>query len=164
MKRIHLLTICFVAFAGIFSCKPEAFKNVGTPTGNLDALNGNWRLTKVTQTDVDAQKKGFPFQTMDLTNVFPYTEFKMSFNVEAKTFTATPGNSPNILRLTSGSWAPDNVNAPQNLTLVNGTDTSRIVLGGYPNSVNPNLRLKVDRKDAAGKVLISYNYEFSKQP
>jgi hypothetical protein len=164
MKRIHFFTICLFVLAGMFSCKPEAFKNVGVASANLEALNGNWRLVKVTQTDVDAQKKGFPYQTMDLTNVFPYTEFKMTFNVGAKTFTATPGNAPNILRLANGTWTADNNTAPQNLTLVNGTDTSRIALGGYPNQVNPNLRLKVDRKDATGKVLISYNYEFSKQP
>ncbi|HEX6335304.1 MAG TPA: DUF5004 domain-containing protein [Flavisolibacter sp.] len=160
-KAIIFSSIIVVLAAG---CKPELKGELGTPNNNIAALNGEWKLAKVLQTDVDAQRKGFPYSTMDLTTIFPYSDFKMTFNVANKTFTTVPGNSPKIIRLTSGNWTADNESAPKNLTLVNGSDTARIVLGSYPNAVNPRLKLKVERKDAAtGKVLITYDYEFVKQ-
>ena len=157
--------LLLLLFAGLVlhGCRPEPFSSLGLPTGNLNALNGTWKLNRVTQTDADAQKKGFPFQSLDITNILPYTQFQMNFNVPAKTFTTTPGTAPKIIPLATGNLIFDNETAPKNLTLVNGTDTARIVLGAYPNSVNPNLKLKVERKDAAGKVLIIYDYEFIKQ-
>jgi len=149
----------------VFSCRPEAFKEIGTANNNLSALTGTWQIVKVLQTDADAQKKGFPYQTMDLTNVFPYTEFKMTFNTSANaptTFTVTPGNAPRIIPMTSGNWKADNVEAPKVLTLTSGTESSIVTLGSYPTGANPNLKLRQERKDPSGKVLIIYDYEFKK--
>src|SRR5690606_9317852 len=115
------------------------------------------------QTDADARQKGFPYQSLDITNFFPFQDFRLSFDVGAKSFTTTPGNAPQVIELTSGTWSADNEDAPKNLELVNGSDTAIVVLGSYPNAVNPKLKLRVERKNDAGKVLIIYDYEFSKQ-
>jgi hypothetical protein len=163
MNKIKILLLVFTAGALLHACRPEPFKQLNERTGNINALNGSWQLMKVTQIDADAQRKGFPYQSLDLTNVLPYNQFKMAFNVINKTFTTTPGNAPRIINLASGNWSADNNEAPKLLTLVNGTDTARITLGAYPNSVNSNLRLRQERKDASGKVLIIYDYEFVKQ-
>lgn len=166
MKKIIYLLLASAVTVSFYSCRPEAFKPVGDPVGNIRALTGTWKLTKVLQTDADAQKKGFPFQTLDLTNVFPYSDFTMTFNSNGSTpttFATIPGAAPKIISLSNGNWIVDNAAAPKNLTLVNGTDTSRVVLGSYPNSVRPTLKLRQERKDAAGKVMIIYDYEFTKQ-
>ena len=153
--------------AFVFSCKPDAIKPIGDENNNIAALTGTWALTKVTQTDVDATKKGFPYRETDLTSSFPYTDFKMAFSSTGgspTTFTTTPGNSPRIIRLTSGNWSADDIKTPKVITLTSGTTTEKITLGSYPNSTNPTLKISVERVDAvSNKVLITYSYEFTKQ-
>ncbi len=144
-------------------CRPESFSDLGIPADNINSLNGTWKLDRVIQTDADARQKGFPYQSLDITNFFPFQDFRLTVDVAAKTFSTTPGNAPQVIELTSGTWSADNEDAAKNLELVNGTDTAIVVLGSYPNAVNPKLKLKVERKDNAGKVLIIYDYEFSKQ-
>lgn len=168
MKRIQqLLSVLIVTGALIVACTPEAHKDLGEPRNNIDAISGSWKLTKVLQTDEDATRKGFPFKQADLTNVFPYTDFKMTLNTNngvPSTFTTTPGNSPKIIKLASGNWTVDDPDYPKLITMVNGTDTQRVTLGAYPIAgINPSLKIRHDKRDASGKLLISYSYEFTKQ-
>lgn len=157
-------TIAMLAIA----CRPEKLKQyVGIdPNANLTAISGTWKLTKVTQTDNDAVKKGFPYQTMDLTAVFPYNTASMTFNLASgapSTFTINNGTAPGVVSITSGNWSVDDLKAPQVITLTSGAITEKLTLGSYPNAVSPNLKLRVTRTDAVtNKVLITYDYEYSR--
>jgi hypothetical protein len=173
MKKTFQITLCTVAAVVLlFACRRDKYKELGLPTTVASSLAGTWKLTKVTQTDEDAKNKGFQYgsvniQTMDLTNTFPYTDFKLTLNTNGSTpttFTTTPGNSPKIIRLASGNWTFDNPTYPKVITMSNATDTARITLGAYPSGAVPVLKITSERRDATtNKLLISYSYEFSKQ-
>jgi hypothetical protein len=172
-KNIHLITMFMLAAILLQACTPESYKSVGTPVNTLASLAGTWQITKVTQTDENAKNNGFSYapiniQTMDLTNVFPYTDFKLTLNLNngvPSTFTTVPGNSPKIIKLASGNWSVDNADYPKVITFANATDTARVTLGSYPvGSTTPVLKISALRTDASsGKLLISYSYEFSKK-
>lgn len=168
MKSI-LKTGMMLLSAAIFfgACSPSELKEIGAPRNVLESLAGTWKLTKATQVDEDASKKGFPFKEMDITSLFPYTSFvlKLDLNNGAPgTFTTTPGPSPKIIKLGSGNWTVDNSEYPKDITLTSGSATEKITLGSYPVGASSALKLKVERKDAStGKLLISYSYEFAKQ-
>jgi hypothetical protein len=66
--------------------------------------------------------------------------------------------------LASGNWTTDDPKYPKVLTLVNGTDTSRVTLGSYPTGSTGALKLRQEKRDATtNRLLISYNFEFTKQ-
>ena len=149
------------------ACQPDAHKELGAPKNIINSLQGTWKLTKATQVDEDAKAKGFPFKEKDLTTLFPYTDFRLTFNLDRgnpATFTTTPGASPKIIKLTSGTWTVDNAEYPKNITLTSGATNEVTTLGGYPSELSNILKLKVEKRDAStGKLLISYSYEFAKQ-
>ncbi len=149
------------------ACTPAERQELGVPRNIVESLAGNWKLTKATQVDEDAAKKGFPYKELDITSLFPYTNFVLQLNLNngvPATFTTTPGSSPKIIKLASGTWSLDDNLSPKNVTLTSGATTEIVTLGGYPVGPYNTLKLKVERKDAAtGKLLISYSYEFAKQ-
>jgi hypothetical protein len=167
MYKNHVLSFGILAVCLFSSCKPENFKPIGKAVTPIANLAGTWKITSVIQKDEDAANKGFPYQQMDLTTLLPYTDFALTLNMNGNaptTFTAVPGNSPKIIRLTSGTWTVDDPNFPKILTLVNGIDTAKLTLGAYPTGINPSLKIALAKHDAAsGKLLISYSYVFSKQ-
>lgn len=168
MKKIlNLFYLASAIGVSLIACRPEPFEEVGDPVNNLAALSGNWRIVRVTQTDINAATKGFPFQQVDLTTIFPYTDYRVGFNLangSPSTFTATPGNSPMLIPFNSGSWRVDDPKSPQMLTLISGTDTARLTLGSYPNAVNSGLKISLIRRDSAtSNGIIRYDYEFAKQ-
>ena len=149
------------------ACRPEAHKELGPPRDVLSSIQGTWKLTKATQVDEDALRKGFPYKELDITNLFPYTNFVLTLNLNngaPGTFATTPGSSPKIIKLTSGNWSVDNAEYPKEITLTSGSVTEKVTLGGYPVGSSNALKLKAERRDAGtGKLLISYSYEFAKQ-
>jgi hypothetical protein len=166
MKRISSI-IAILAAILISGCKPENYKPVGKLESPTASLAGTWKITSVTQKDEDAANKGFPYQTADLTQVFPYTDFILTLNMNGTTpttFTTTPGNSPLIINLASGNWIVDDPSYPKVLTLISGTDSATVTLGSYPTGPNTSLKITQAKRDASsGKLLISYSYVFSKQ-
>lgn len=165
MKKIYVLSIALMGLL-VFSCRPDTDGIVGSERSILSSLSGSWKLTKVTQTDEDAKRKGFPYQTMDLTSLFPYTDFQLTLDATSGApgnFTTTPGSSPKIISLTSGGWTVDDPAFPKNITLTSGSATELVTLGGYPVAGSEKLVLKKEKKDASGKVQVSYSYEFTKQ-
>lgn len=165
MKRIPyiLFAICILS---IWSCKPEDFKPVGEPQNVLKSIQGNWGLTKVTQIDQDANTKGFPYKQLDITSVYPYTDLALSFLGDAQgnpsTFTITSGNSPKIADLTSGTWKVDDVKAPTTISLTSGAVSNSLSIGSYVSLKAGKLIIKKDKK-LNGKVILSYQYEFTKK-
>ncbi len=160
-SMIATMAILFAA------CRPEAHKELGQPRNILASIQGTWKLTKATQVDEDAARKGFPYKELDITTIFPYTNFVLTLNLNngaPGTFTTTPGTSPKIIKLASGNWTVDNAEYPKELTLTSGAVTEKVTLGGYPVGALTSLKLKAERRDAGtGKLLISYSYEFAKQ-
>jgi hypothetical protein len=169
---IRKILIMAVAAVLLHSCRPEKFEEIGATRNVPGTLAGTWKLTRVIQTDEDAKNKGFTYgqvniQQMDITNLFPYTDFKLTLNMNGNapsTFTTAPGNSPRIIRLAAGNWTFDDPQFPKVLTLANPTDTARITLGSYPTGASPVLKVTQERRDKlTNKLLISYSYEFTKQ-
>jgi hypothetical protein len=159
----------YLSLAALFitGCKPENYKPVGKLGSPVASLAGTWKITSVIQKDEDAANKGFPYQTVDLTQVFPYTDFALTLNMNGTTpttFTTSPGNSPRIISLAGGNWTVDDPAYPKVLTLVSGTDTAKVTLGAYPAGANTSLKIALAKHDASsGKLLISYSFVFTKQ-
>ncbi len=155
----------------VTGCRPESFKDIGAPRTITSSFIGTWKITKVVQVDEDAKRKGssFTFQSLDLTTLFPYTDFTLTLNANSSgqltTFTVDAGNSPAIIGLTSGTWSVDNGDQPQALIFKQGSLTETVTLGAYPMGGNSKLNFRIERKDPANdnKVMISYTYEFTKQ-
>lgn len=168
MKRINKIAAFLVlAVVLLGSCKPDAIPELGKERDLLNSINGSWKLVKATLVDEDAKVKGFPYQQLDITNLFPYTDFVFRLNVEAgnpTNFTSTPGASPKLIKLAAGTWTVDDIKYPKRLYFTNGTSTDTVSLGGYPVGAATTLKLKKEKRDfASGKLLISYTYEFTKQ-
>ncbi|TDH25135.1 DUF5004 domain-containing protein [Segetibacter sp. 3557_3] len=159
----------FIATAMVllYACQPEQYKSVGLPNDNVSMLAGTWKLNKVIQTDEDSKRKGFPYQQLDLTTLFPYRDFVLKLDANGSapsTFSTTPGNSPRIIRLASGNWLVDDPAYPKVLTLASATDTARVTLGAYPTGITPVLKITRERRDSASnRLIMSYSYEFTKQ-
>jgi len=173
MKKLtNIFFFLLLAGTFLYSCKPESFDDVKAPSDVAASIAGTWRLTKVIQTDEDAKAKGFTYgsvnvQQMDITSVFPYTDFRLTLNTSGatpSTFTTTPGNAPQIIKLASGNWSFDDPKFPKTIKMTSGTQEETVSIGGYPTAINPTLNLKLERRDAAtNKLLVSYSYQFTKQ-
>lgn len=165
MKRIQyiLFAICILL---IWSCKPDEFAPIGEAQNVVKSMQGTWGLTKVTQVDQDASTKGFPYKQLDITAVYPYTDLVLAFMGDAQgnpsTFTITSGNSPKIADLTSGNWTVDNAKAPTIITLKNGALENVLTIGSYAGLNAGKLNIKRDKK-LNGKVILTYQYEFTKK-
>lgn len=158
------LTILLFAATLFMGCKPETIPDIGEPSDKLKLVEGNWQLEKVIQADLNAIKYGFPYKEMDVTNKAPFSEFKITFtlnNGAPATFTTTPGGSPKIIPLPSGSWKVDNPDVPKKFTLVYNQDTVRLNLASYNTLSNGQLKLQVIR-GLDGKDLLRYDYYFKK--
>lgn len=166
MRSTYLLSILLLAVLAMNGCRPESFAPIGDANDNLTAISGVWKLTKVTQTDFESQRKGFPYAVEDITTLFTYSTLQLTLSVNAGApgnFAINNGTAPPITGITSGTWSIDDPKAPKAITLKNGAATDLLTLSGYPNSVNNKLKVKITRSDAAtSKVLIVYDYEFSR--
>jgi Domain of unknown function (DUF5004) len=159
-----LLVIVLVA------CQPEDdFPALENPLAlKTTLLNGTWTASKVRQYDKEAIDNGFPddIQARDITALFPFTEYKITFNLDASgrpgTFVVVPGASPNFLSLNQGTWALDDYVFATRINLTNVTDvnssTFRITV------LEPaKILLQIVRNDAGDNTEYSYyEYEFVK--
>jgi len=166
MQTKYWLFLVLICGLGFTACRPEGFEQIGTPNDNLTAISGAWKLTKVTQTDFESQRKGFPYAVEDITTLFNYSTLQMTLNLNAGApgaFSINNGTAPPITSINSGTWSVDDPTTPKTITLKNGAVTETMTLGGYPNKVNSKLKVKVTRSDAeTNKLLIVYDYEFSR--
>jgi hypothetical protein len=164
MKKITFI----IAISGILllaACKRESIKDYQSLSNySLQALEGSWKLTKVTQTDEDSKRKLFPYKTMDLTSYLNLTNVALTLNLASAvpgTFAANYGTAPKIFKFTSGNWKLDDNNKPGKLWLINGTDTTKFIMGSYTQLGDKKLVLK-KIKSLGGVPMIIYDYEFSK--
>lgn len=166
MKTIHFLIILLMGGILFSGCRPESYAPLGDPNDNMTAISGTWKLTKVTQTDAESQRKGFPYTVEDITSLFDYSTLQLTFNLNdgsPATFSIDNGSAPPITGITSGSWSVDDAQAPKVVTLTNGSVSETLTLNTYPNVVNKVMKIRISRYDASdNKLLIVYDYEFSR--
>lgn len=167
MKYIKIAMIAAVGLVAAIGCKREEFSSPAPSGDVLSTLTGSWRLAKATQKDEGAEIKNSPYVTMDITSLFPYTDYRLTLTGTAGnkgTYTAVPGNSPKIIKYNTGNWEVDDVTNPKMIWFINGTDTTKMQIGSYPTSFNASFKLKQTKIDVAtGKPAITYDYEFVKQ-
>jgi len=164
MKNLRKNIVMLLGLALFASCEPTEIPEIGVPRDVITSFSGNYTVSKVTQIDEGAVKKGFPYKTLDVTKF--YTGLKATFNLSAAkaptTFTFTPGSSGNSLAsINSGNWSVDNVKAPKEITLTSGSTTSTIIMGNYTLLDANKMMLKVVRKQGAN-VVLTYEFEFTK--
>ncbi len=147
------------------ACKPESLKQYEPNSAfSLSNLQGTWKLSKVTQRDEDAIRKGFPYKELDLTAPLGQNQVTLTLNLSGTApgaYVINYGTAAKLLKVGNGNWILDDVNKPGRLTLASGTDSAKLVLSSYANLLNNKLIL-VQKKLLAGKEVITYNYEFSK--
>lgn len=166
MKKVFLITmIITTVFAG---CREE-FDDIGEPFDRSAGLGGDWQLSKVTQNDEDAIRKGFPsfVQSSNITDLFPFNEFRLVLNVDEEgkpsDFTVDAGNAPDFIGLSAGSWTVDNVELPSQIFFGGQTSLDITTYNGLSEGI---MRLKLTRfetkSDGSLQAFLSYDFEFVK--
>ncbi len=168
MTRIRLtllIALAMVTTVVITACQPEKMKDYEpVVTGGVESIAGTWTGTTVLQRDMDAQRKNFPYKTQDITNVLEFNKVKLTLVANAgqpTTFNIDHGSAPPIFRITSGTWKVDNAQKVGNISLINGLDTIKLVLGSYSLRASNKMLLK-QSKTLLGVEVINYEFNFSK--
>jgi Domain of unknown function (DUF5004) len=166
MKKIFSI-LAIAAAAGFAACKPDAIKDYEAASSafKVSDLSGTWRMTAISQTDEDATRKGFPYKTVDLTNVVNASQIKFTINMNGGnpgTFAIDHGTGAKLFKSTSGNWLVDNASKPSQMWFANAGDTVKFIIQGYDNFLNNRMVLKRNRS-LGGKTQVSYIYSFNKQ-
>ncbi len=165
-QKLQLIFILALAV----SCQPnDDFPALQNPIPLKPALlNGTWTVKSVTQFDREASDNGFPveIQKRDITTLFPFTQYKVTFNLQADgrpgAFEVVPGTSPNFLTLNKGVWSLDDYVFATKITLTSPSDVNASSFRIKVLNSN-SIKLQVVRNDAADNTEYSYyEYEFTK--
>ena len=169
MKKIFI-NIALLVFGSLLATGCiEEYGGVGEPVDKVNELAGTWKLASVIQVDEDAVRKGFPafVQTMDITEIFDYTDYTMNLEVSGgapSSFTIDRGNSPAIIGITSGPWTLDNLQAPTQIIFA---DSEALEFESYLELREGVLSLRFTRYQTNSKgeksAFLSYRYRFIKQ-
>ena len=157
------ITLFFVFFASIFTAcnKDSDVVNLASLGDPAIALNGTWKLQKITQTDQVLKAKDKP--VLDLTEfVLNGGTQTITFDKTNKSYTVSSTARVNYLG-SNGTYAFDDPQYPTSLTLTPAAGASlKLTLGAplRPERVGP-LLLKYDRTKR-NKQSVSYNYTFTK--
>lgn len=156
-----MLAIIFVA------CDPVEYGEIGTPFSKVEAIEGTWKLSQISQIDEAALEQGGIYTELDLTDAFNFTDYTITFSLDADTlpleFSIDAGAAPNFID-TLGTWTFDDNDLPTELLFTQSDSTnvtSKLKLIAPPRDQNP-LRMKYQRF-AGGNLIISYQYSFEKQ-
>jgi Domain of unknown function (DUF5004) len=164
MKKITFI-IAIIGLLLFAACKPAAIKDYETfSAADVTSFQGQWKITKVTQTDEDSKRKLFPYKVVDLTSTLNMLDIRLILNLNGgvpAAFTANYGAAPQIFKIAGGTWKVDDNKKPGKLWLINGTDTSKFTIGAYSQLQNNKMSLK-QVKSLGSTEMITYEYEFSK--
>jgi len=154
-----------VAAVALASCKPESIKDYEpVKTGSVSSIAGVWTGSSAIQRDNDAERKNFPYKSMDITNAIEFNKVKLTLNANGDVpgnFTIDYAGAAPILGFTTGTWKVDNAEKVGTISLINGTDTVKMVLGSY-NLIANNSMLLRRTKTLLGKEAVTYEYNFRK--
>ncbi|HRN16316.1 MAG TPA: DUF5004 domain-containing protein [Xylanibacter oryzae] len=152
-------SLLVLGILSVCSCASTDDGNYVAPITQYEKIGGNWILNSITQTDETTTS------TMDLTNVFNFKSFGISFNLDSEnnptTFTIT-GSAPALLP-TSGTWKLANAFVNSNgssakILLNNNVDLTITAVPG----TNAVLEYKLTRKNN-GVSFVSYTYNLTAQ-
>jgi hypothetical protein len=164
LKKTKAVTAA-LAMTALAACTPDDSKDyVPVVTGNVKSIAGTWTGSSVLQRDNDAERKNFPYKSMDITNALEFSKVKLTLQEsggQPTTFTIDHGGAPQIFRLTNGTWKVDNADKVGLISLINAGDTIKLTLGSY-NLLASNKMLVKQSKTLLGKEVITYEFNFSK--
>lgn len=166
MFKTYRSILAVLAITAILAaCKPESLKDyVPVETGGVKSIAGTWTGSSVLQRDNDAERKNFPYKSMDITNTLEFNKVKLTLNEnngQPAGFTIDHGTAPRIFKITTGTWKVDDASKVGVITLMNGTDSIRMILGNY-NLIRDNKMKLTQSKQLLGKDVITYEFNFSK--
>ncbi len=163
-------------------CSPDDNGTFGEKTDRNAQLIGTWKIEKVYQIDLDAEKKSFPgFATkVDITNAIsnmPFSDFEIE--ITAGTITTKLGMSPmgSVINEGEGTWdwitndEVNNVNQELGInaskginTIINNMNVALLITtyDGITNTPS-TLSLQYNRTDDIGNNVIRYEYILAKQ-
>ena len=164
LKKTKAFTVA-LAMITLAACRPDDTNDyVPVETGSVKSIAGTWTGSSALQRDNDAERKNFPYKSMDITSVLDFTKVKLTLqesNGQPTTFTIDHGGAPQIFRLTSGTWKVDNADKVGMIQLINPGDTINLTLGSY-GLLSSNKLLVKQSKTLLGKEVITYEFNFSK--
>lgn len=146
----------------VFSCRPDEFYPLGDPVNRADQIPGTYNLNTVTQTDLDAQAKGFPSFAVeqDISKAYPFSSLILTLEPGGN-FAVASGNAPNIIGFDSGTWALDNTDFPSRIIFSSGSESRSLGLRFLYRLDNGNLTLE-RVNSSGGKELTAYLFYFEK--
>lgn len=165
MLKSKIVSVTLAAMIALAACQPdEAKEYVPVESGNVKSVAGTWTGSSVLQRDNDAERKNFPYKSMDVTSALEFNKVKLTLqesNGQPTTFTVDHGGAPQMFRLTSGTWKVDNVGKVGTISLINANDTIHLTLGSY-NLIAENKLMLRQSRTLLGKEVITYEFNFSK--
>jgi hypothetical protein len=149
------------------ACKPDDIPPIGEPFSQIRGINGEWKLTAVSQ--VDELKSGSG-NTLDLSELLVGADpAVVKFNSSDFSFSVTPGTSKIYFPL-GGTWAFNDNDFPTVINLtVNNEVAALQMFSPVREFVDNELRVKYIRPigpcaDLDGKAgAVSYIYTFVRQ-
>ena len=182
MKKIIKYSFSLSLILILIQCTPNTDGSYGETVNRSEQITGTWVIEKVTQIDLDAEKKSFPeFATVaDITNAvagMPFSDFTLK--IGNGTLETTIGNSPMSYVLAEGtgtySWVTNEtidlvneelgINASSGINAqINGEDVTLLVrtFSGITGE-NPKLSLNYERLDDSNNPVTRYEYTLAKQ-
>jgi len=165
MNTKNILQTLAIGVILLGACQPDKIKDyVPRSTGDVASITGVWKGISVTQRDNDAERKNFPYKSEDVTSTLEFTKVTITLNSsngQATSFNINYGGAPPFFKLTSGNWKVDNATKVGKISLYNGPDTVKFVVGSYLLVDDSKLQLK-QSKTLLGKDVITYEFNLSK--
>ena len=165
--QYQIFTALLILVLALTSCEPLEYGELGEPFSKIGGIAGTWKVIEVIQVDETALAQGGLYTEQDLTGLFNFSDYTITFNVDAgsqpSSFDVVTGGSPSFID-TSGTWTFDNNDFPTEVWLKHPDSTkySSMMRLIAPPRDQSQLRMKFQRF-AGGKLIISYRYTFEKQ-
>ena len=168
MRQQYQNFIFFIVLATAFTaCEPVEYGETGDPFSKIEGIEGAWIATEVIQVDETALGQGGLYTEQNLTDLFNFTSYSITFDVDANNlpsnFSVTSSGAPSFID-TTGIWTFNDNDFPTEVLLTHPDSsgfTSKMRLITPPRDQNP-LRMKFQRF-SGGKLIVSYQYTFEKQ-
>ena len=157
----YALFLAVVAFV-MASCRPDDFYPLGDRTDRSAQFPGTYQLQAVTQTDLDAQEKGFPAFAVeqDITDAYPFQQMTLTLQADGS-FTVNAGDAPNIIGFENGTWSLDNAQFPSTVIFTSGSESSELGIR-FLNGLDTGTLTLEKVNTSEGKALTEYLFEFQK--
>ncbi len=164
MKKIIRSLFPVLALLVVLSatgCREKRDLILGEPFSKLEGINGAWRLAQVEQVGLKEGSKQWGF---DLTSaVVGADPAQLTFNATDLTFTYVPNGSRDLLKLTGGSWAFDDVDYPTMVSLDDAAVDVDLKLLAAIRIIDDQLKLQLRRQDCDNGWVLAYNLIFERQ-